>query len=406
MPSFLRPPLLVAALLLAPAAAPAQPPAGDAAAPQPPAGALDEARRLVTVGDYRDAIAAAEGTDPLAAGRCGECQLVVAEASLHLLDRPAAIAAARAALAGLAEPARIGWAKALLAGALAQPCGTPGELAEAEGAARRALALGNAITVRYAREVLGNALLLEKRYDALVSEGRAFLAENPYGVEADTERRLVCAARALGHVAGPEPVPCPASRDARTERPHPIFRPQPGYTESALAAGIRGPVVAEAIVDEEGCVADARIKTGLASDLDLAVLDTLRYWTFHPATFGEKPIRTTYTLTVNFAAPDPGLAALRGTVKDPRQDFGLPGVTIELRSPALREPRVVVSNAYGDFVVRDLPPGRYTVTTKLEGYGQKSFEVDLAAGKTARLDAQMEGIGEVVCNLTPPVDQP
>src|SRR5262249_26090361 len=152
------------------------------------------------------------------------------------------------------------------------------------------------------------------------------------GEEAETVRRLVCAARALGHIPGPEPAPSAESREEKPEAPRPIFRPQPGYTETALAAGVRGTAVAKAVIDVEGCVADARIETGLASALALNLLDALRFWTFYPAIVQGKPVRAEYTLTANFAAPDPSLAILQGTVEDPGHSFALPGVVIELRS--------------------------------------------------------------------------
>src|SRR5436305_11413885 len=110
MTSPIRPRLLLAGLLLVPAAAFA----GDAAAPQPPADPLVEARLLMSTGDYRGAIDSMENADRLAAGRCAECQLVVAEAHARLAERPAAAAAARAAAAGLADPQRIAAADALL----------------------------------------------------------------------------------------------------------------------------------------------------------------------------------------------------------------------------------------------------------------------------------------------------
>jgi outer membrane biosynthesis protein TonB len=154
------------------------------------------------------------------------------------------------------------------------------------------MALGSAATALWARQALGRTLLFEKRYDAMVSEGRAFLAEHPSGEDAELTLRFVCAARALGHIAGPDPAPAPAAGRPRgkVEAPRPIFRQPPGYTDTALAAAVRGAVVAEAVVDQEGCIADATIVTGLAGDLDLAVLDALRFWTFHPATLEGRPV--------------------------------------------------------------------------------------------------------------------
>jgi hypothetical protein len=94
---------------------------------------------------------------------------------------------------------------------------------------------------------------------------------------------------------------------------------------------------------------------------------------------------------------------VRGAIKSRVDDnFGLPGVTIELRSPALREPRVMVSNGHVEFSTNELPPGRHAVTLHLEGWTAAPYDVDLESGETAALDLRIEPRDVVPCGLTSP----
>lgn len=84
------------------------------------------------------------------------------------------------------------------------------------------------------------------------------------------------------------------------QRPVPLSRPQPRYTEVARRAAVQGAVVLEAIIDERGRVVDARILKGLPMGLDQEALSAVREWTFQPATLGGRPVKVFYTLTVHF----------------------------------------------------------------------------------------------------------
>ena len=52
--------------------------------------------------------------------------------------------------------------------------------------------------------------------------------------------------------------------------------------------------------------------------------------------------------------------------------LGLPGVTVTVSSPALQGTRTSVTDVNGNYVVRGLPPGEYTVTTELSGMQPKT----------------------------------
>jgi outer membrane receptor protein involved in Fe transport len=68
----------------------------------------------------------------------------------------------------------------------------------------------------------------------------------------------------------------------------------------------------------------------------------------------------------------------------------LPGVTVTITSPALIGERVAASGASGDYIVRGLPPGVYSVLFTLVGMNSVQRSVTVPLGSPARADAQME----------------
>jgi len=82
-------------------------------------------------------------------------------------------------------------------------------------------------------------------------------------------------------------------------------------------------------------------------------------------------------------------ATLEGTVTGPDGN-GLPGVTITVKSPALMGERTAISTATGDYVLRGLPPGDYTISFGLEGMAAAQVKKTLALGITTRVDAKMK----------------
>src|SRR4029078_8119536 len=88
----------------------------------------------------------------------------------------------------------------------------------------------------------------------------------------------------------------------------------------------------------------------------------------------------------------------------------LPGVTVEVSSPALIEQsRSVVSDANGAYRVIDLRPGPYKVTFTLAGFNTLVREgIVLEADFTAKMNAQMKvgGVEETitVAGASPVVD--
>src|SRR5215475_11311282 len=92
-------------------------------------------------------------------------------------------------------------------------------------------------------------------------------------------------------------------------------------------------------------------------------------------------------------------ATITGVVKD-ASGAVLPGVTVEVASPALIEKlRTTVTDERGLFRILNLPPGTYTVTFALQGFNQVRREgIELSGSFIAQIDAEMKvgGIAETI----------
>jgi hypothetical protein len=79
---------------------------------------------------------------------------------------------------------------------------------------------------------------------------------------------------------------------------------------------------------------------------------------------------------------------LAGRVSD-SEGNGVPGVTVEIASPALQGVRSTVTDLNGDYVVPSLPPGEYSVTFTMEGFDTQSRNSRLASSQAVQLDVNM-----------------
>jgi hypothetical protein len=69
----------------------------------------------------------------------------------------------------------------------------------------------------------------------------------------------------------------------------------------------------------------------------------------------------------DFKSPKPEKGRITDTVIDPNNDT-VPGATVILVSPLLKDPRTVVSDDGGFFAFNDLDPGTYTVSIIAKGF--------------------------------------
>ena len=81
--------------------------------------------------------------------------------------------------------------------------------------------------------------------------------------------------------------------------PRPIVKPHPEYTAEAMRARIEGKVVIEALVDEQGRVADARVVTSLPM-LDEVALAAAKQWEFTPALLNGEPVPVLVVIELAF----------------------------------------------------------------------------------------------------------
>jgi len=89
---------------------------------------------------------------------------------------------------------------------------------------------------------------------------------------------------------------------------------------------------------------------------------------------------------------------LRGFVTD-KQGEPLPGVTIEIESPSLMGSRSTITDARGTYRFLYLPPGKYTISAKLEGFGtslRKGVKVQTAKTTTINFEMEMAGLEESI----------
>jgi protein TonB len=81
--------------------------------------------------------------------------------------------------------------------------------------------------------------------------------------------------------------------------PQKILYVAPVYPTVARAARVKGIVIIEATIDENGTVESARVLKGEPL-LNQAALDAVRQWRFTPALLSGVPVPVVMTVTVDF----------------------------------------------------------------------------------------------------------
>ena len=77
-------------------------------------------------------------------------------------------------------------------------------------------------------------------------------------------------------------------------------KPEPQYTREALAAGIKGVVVLQAVLASSGKVTDISVLKGLDGGLTQAAISAARFIRFEPATKDKRPVSTMVILEYHF----------------------------------------------------------------------------------------------------------
>jgi protein TonB len=111
-------------------------------------------------------------------------------------------------------------------------------------------------------------------------------------------------------VPPPPPLPTPPAPRApvRTgghiETPALIQRVEPEYPAFAVSAHIEGLVILEAVVDQEGRVAEVRVLRSAGGILDKAAMTALKQWRYSPLLLNGMKERFVLTVTLSFQLED------------------------------------------------------------------------------------------------------
>jgi len=76
---------------------------------------------------------------------------------------------------------------------------------------------------------------------------------------------------------------------------------------------------------------------------------------------------------------------ITGRVVD-NQNLAVPGVTVTVESPSLQGALSAVTSENGDYILPQLPPGTYTVTFALSGFGRQQRTIAVAPTQTVPLN--------------------
>lgn len=110
----------------------------------------------------------------------------------------------------------------------------------------------------------------------------------------DAQRIALCKDRAEKPL---EPSDVEPVRLGPETRPVPIHTPWPQFRPGTQV----GSVLIEGIIDEDGCMREARIFKGDQKKLDSVALKAVRQWVYKPVQVDGKTVRLRYFVTINYA---------------------------------------------------------------------------------------------------------
>ncbi len=86
----------------------------------------------------------------------------------------------------------------------------------------------------------------------------------------------------------------------RVTAPHPIYAPDPDYSEEGRKVKAQGVVVLWVGIGPDGRVRDVRVQRSLGYGLDERAVDAVRRWRFKPATVDDRPVAVQINVEVRF----------------------------------------------------------------------------------------------------------
>lgn len=302
---------ILACALVAPPAVRAEGPSGEVAK------WIAEGEKHLYAGQHRKAIKDFEKADELARGWSPEALAGLAKAHYHQGNPREAAAAAERLLEVADDPETRLLGYQLLGSAHYADRTLPDEerLAQAEEAYRNAIELsgGRAFTPLFS---LAQVLADSGREEAALELLRTIPAEALNDQVEKPYRLLLCRLKKAlppeaGGVAG-------ASREDRGEvrhltgpgeegtgrhdvqKPRKLHVPTVSYPEKARQRREQGTLIAQAVIDRDGCVVDVEVIRGISPLLDEATIETISGWVFSPAILDGEPVDVYYNLTTSF----------------------------------------------------------------------------------------------------------
>jgi TonB family protein len=107
----------------------------------------------------------------------------------------------------------------------------------------------------------------------------------------DTQRIALCMSKAKKPL---EPSDVETVRRSTTVQPNPFHSPWPQVGRK------EGRVMVEMIIDEDGCVREAKILQSTKKKLDAAVLEAVKQWVYRPIKVDGQSVRVRNFVTFNF----------------------------------------------------------------------------------------------------------
>ena len=108
----------------------------------------------------------------------------------------------------------------------------------------------------------------------------------------DTQRIALCMSKAKKPL---EPSDVELVRRGSTVQPNPFHSPWPQVGRK------EGRVMIEMIIDEDGCVREAKVFRSAKKKLDAAALEAVKQWVYRPTEIDGKPVRVLNFVTFNFS---------------------------------------------------------------------------------------------------------
>jgi TonB family protein len=151
------------------------------------------------------------------------------------------------------------------------------------------------------------------------------------------------------------------------------------FPESEKKTGQGASVVLEIIISATGTVEAARVIGSAGPAFDAAALEAVQAFRFEPAEIDDKPAQIKIQYKYDFVLEDapPPETAFSGEVRKRGTGEPLAGVTVRLDSG-----QEAVTDAQGKFEIRNVAPGKHTVTLSGASLSPLQTEESLGAGES------------------------